>query len=453
MNDFNFVYYSLKSRLLNSSLSIILTAFGVSIALLILQFENHINQRLNVDGKGIDIVIGARGSPLQLVLSSIYHIDIPTGNISFKSIEKYMKHPQIEKAIPIALGDNWKGHRIVGTTKDYIDHYGTKIKNGHFWRNDFEILIGSSINLKINDEILGSHGLLKGGNQHADRKYKVVGIMEPTGTVMDRLIITSLNSVLKIHGLEDIHNENTHDHDHEYKKNDHNHDDNKISNEEKNHKHHEHHENDQHHNKQEANLDNSFNLHKEEKAKINKFNSPKITALLLTTRTPIANANLPRLINKETNLQAANPAIEITRLVSMFGLGSKSIGILSTILICIAILSIFSGLASNLENRLTDLAILRALGYSKKRIFKIIIFEGMTIVIFGLFVGILIAIQAFRILTEVITPLNISLASFNYSYDFFMIIITVIVIGLGASIFPAYQGSKISVANQLNRNT
>ena len=128
---------------------------------------------------------------------------------------------------------------------------------------------------------------------------------------------------------------------------------------------------------------------------INKSGISEITALLLITKTPIANINLPLKINKETSLRAANPAKEITRLTSILGLGSKSLGILSIVLISFAILSVFSGLAANLENRMGDLAVLRAIGYSKNRIFKIICIEGISIVLTGLIVGIMISILIF----------------------------------------------------------
>ena len=88
-------------------------------------------------------------------------------------------------------------------------------------------------------------------------------------------------------------------------------------------------------------------------------------------------------------MQAANPALEITRLTAMLGFGSKTFSILSTLLISIAILSIFSGLAGNLENRMGDLAILRALGYTKQRIFKIIVLEGTLIISFGILLGVI----------------------------------------------------------------
>ena len=136
----------------------------------------------------------------------------------------------------------------------------------------------------------------------------------------------------------------------------------------------------------------------------------------------------------------------------MFGLGSKSFGILSTILIIMSALGIFSGLASNLQNRIGDLAILRAIGYSKKRIFKIITLEGVFISLCGLILGIIVGILVFNILTQTITPLEITKAKFKFTIEFFLITFFILLAGIVAAIFPAYRGSKISVAEQLSRN-
>ncbi len=427
MSDLTFIFYSLKSRWLNCLLSILLTSFGVSIALLIIQFGNHIENRLIKDGEGIDIVVGAKGSPLQLILSSIYHIDIPTGNIPYSDVENLKKHPQIKTAIPLALGDNWKGHRIVGTTSEYLSHYNAEFAKGDIWKKEFEIVIGSSVKLNIDDEIIGAHGLMDSGKLHDDHKYKVTGILKSTGSVLDRLIITSLNSVLEIHGLHKVN--------HEEKKN------LKPDNQDHEHKEHNDHEHEEH------------NDHEDEEfSEESESNIPEITALLITTNSPIANINLPRLINKNSSLQAANPAIEMVRLTSMLGFGSKSFGILSYLLISIAALSIFSGLAANLENRMGDLAILRAIGYSKIRIFKIICLEGVIIVATGLLLGIIIGFIIFNIFIVFVTPLNISQASFTITFELFFVISVVLLSGFIAAIFPAFQASKISVAKQLSRN-
>ena len=441
MSDLRFVLYSLKYRFLNSFLSIMLTAFGVSIALLISQFGNHIQNRINLDGQGIDIVVGAKGSPLQLILSSVYHIDIPTGNIAYSQAKKIMNNPQIEESIPLALGDNWRGFRIVGTTTNYIRHYDMSLRTGRYWDQNFEVVVGSSVNLDIGDEFMGVHGLLEDGSSHEEHKYNVVGILKPSGTVVDRLILTSLNSVLDIHGLHKVDNsfeknhEHQHDHEHHMEAHhdvhEHDHDKEKHKNEDE--KHHKHTKNDK------------------ETYKTNELGSSEITALLIKTKSPIANINLPRSINRESSLQAANPALEINRLISLFGIGSKSFAILSLILILIASLNIFSGLASNLENRMGDLAVLRAVGFSKKRIFKIIVLEGILVVLIGILLGILIGFLLFSILTHNIFTLHTTNASLIFNLDFILIILFVFFAGLIAAIFPAYRGSKISIANQLSR--
>ena len=246
MSDLSFVLYSLKYRFLNSFLSIMLTAFGVSMALLISQFGNHIENRINLDGKGIDIVVGAKGSPLQLILSSVYHIDIPTGNIPYNQAKKIMNNPQIEKSIPLALGDNWKGFRIVGTTTDYIKHYNVSLSEGRYWDENFEVVVGSSVNLNISDEFMGVHGLLEDGSSHEEHKYNVVGILKSSGTVVDRLILTSLNSVLDIHGLHEVNNLIKKNHEHNY-----DHEDHKEDNDHKHHKEEHHNDHDHEHLKEE----------------------------------------------------------------------------------------------------------------------------------------------------------------------------------------------------------
>ena len=474
MNDLAYIFYSIKSRSLNSSLSVLLTSFGIVIALLLSQFSNHIKNRLDLDGKGIDIVVGAKGSPLQLVLSSIYHIDIPNGNIPYKSALEISKNPLIEKAIPLALGDNWKGYRIVGTSYDYLKHFDVKIDKGRLWNDDFEMIAGADIDVRINQKITGAHGLIDGGGLHDEHTYKIVGSLKPSGSVIDRLLLTSVNSVLEIHGLEDIDHDTEHNHNHKSDKNsDEHHETLKDKDKKHNHKektkdHHEEHvddhhqdHNDEHYdhnhsNQNEHNVNKKFKNVNSNQKNLKSFEAnlyePEITALLIKTSSPIANVNLPRSINRETNMQAANPALEITRLTSMLGFGSKTFSLLSTLLISIAILSIFSGLAGNLENRMGDLAILRALGYTKKRIFKIIVLEGTLIISFGIFLGIIMSFFAFEIFSNLITPLNVSKAKFVLNFDFYFIIIVVLFSGFIASLIPAYNGSKISVANQLSQN-
>ena len=434
MSDLNLVLLSLKSRLSSTILAVLLTTFGILISIILVQFESHIKTRLNNDGKKIDIVVGAKGSPLQIVLSSIYHIDLPTGNIPYSSLKKISEDPLVDKVIPLALGDNWKNNRIVGTTYEYLEHYGAKLDKGRNWHKVFEVVAGSSVKINLNQEFSGSHGLEDNNNTHDHGKYRVVGILKPTGTVLDRLLLTSLKSVLQIHG-QDIKDNEQHNHEHEHDKHEH-----------------EKHEHQLDENKHKTDNHDHHSEHMDDYISNNQgFIEPEITSLLITTKSPIANINLPRSINKESQLQAANPAFEITRLSTMLGLGSKSFKLLSIIIMLIAVLSIFTGLASNFENRLRDLAILRAIGYSKARVFKIISLEGIIIVIFGIIIGLCSSFLVFNLLVDIIAPLNNSNAKFNFSIDIVIIICLVFLAGLFAAFFPAYKGSKVSVAKQLTQ--
>ena len=470
MKDLSLVLSSLKSRWLNSLLSVFLTAFGVMLALVVIQFSQHVQNRLSADGQGINIVVGAKGSPLQMVLSSVYHIDIPTGNIPYDQAKKLMKHPHVKTAIPLALGDNWKGYRIVGTTPEYMKHYGAELKRGEPWHKAFEAIAGSAVGLNIGDSFVGAHGLIGDGHVHEEEKYLVTGVMKPTGTVLDRLILTSLDSVLNIHGQESVehakheshahdehkhhdHKEHKHEshahenehHDHkEHKRESHAHEDEQHDHKE--HKHESHAHEDKHHDHDHAHDEHKQHDHEKRAA-------PEITALLLTTKSPIANINLPRKINRGSTLQAANPALELARLTSMLGLGSKSFQALATLLIIIASLSIFSGLAGSLENRMGDLAVLRAIGYSKRRVFKIITLEGMIITVSGTALGVVMGTCGFLMLKSIVPPLQSSGAEISFTSESALILFSVLIAGFVAAMIPAMRAAKVDVAQQVSRNT
>lgn len=392
-HDLRLVWRSLCARRLNSFLSIMLTAFAVMLAVLILQFSDHVQKRLYTDSRNIDFVIGAKGSPLQLILSTIYHVDIPTGNIPFESVYRWQNHPQIQAAIPLALGDQWRGHRIVGTTYDYMRHYRAELAQGRVWQDDFEAVAGAQTGLDVGQEIAGSHGLRfhahnhdHDGHEHGESPYKIVGVLQSTGTILDRLILTSVDSVLKIHGIEGLGDEKA-----------------------------------------------------------------EITALLMVARTPIAAINLPRQINRETAYQAAVPAIELTRLTRVLGLGTQTVAILAVILVVVAGLSLFAGLAGALENRSADLAVLRAMGYGRARLFFITMAEGLCIASVGLIIGMAGGLALFSYMAHEIAVLAQSGAMINIDSKMAVLATIVLVAGILASLIPARRAANIDVAQQLSR--
>ena len=209
MNIFKISSKNLVRNKLTTILNIILVAFGVGILSILFLASTQISNKLEKNAKDIDLVVGAKGSPLQLILSSVYHIDYPTGNIQAKDAYKLMQSPMVKRAVPLALGDNYNGYRIVGTDSTFSNLYGLSILKGSFWHNDLEVTLGSTValksGLKIGDSFFGAHGLTGNGDVHKQHAYQVKGILKPQGNITDNLILTNIGSVYKMHEEKDTH--------------------------------------------------------------------------------------------------------------------------------------------------------------------------------------------------------------------------------------------------------
>jgi len=134
MNTIQLVWKNLSRQFGSVFLSILLTAFGISILAVLSITGETFEKQLDNNSKNIDLVVGAKGSPLQLILSSVYHIDNPTGNIPLDELEPLRQNPLVQLAVPLSLGDNFKGHRIVGTDSSFLAIYDTKINDGRIWQ-------------------------------------------------------------------------------------------------------------------------------------------------------------------------------------------------------------------------------------------------------------------------------------------------------------------------------
>ena len=328
-------YKQITHRPLGAFLTLLLLALGIAVIVLLVHAKQGYQDRMNKTIKGIDMVIGAKGSPLQLILSSVYHSDVPTGNISWDEAKKWNKNPLIANTIPLAFGDSYEGARVVGTTEKYIALYGGELKKGATWINEMEVVLGSQIattkSLTLGSEFFGAHGLIEGGEEHDQHPFKVVGVLQETGTILDDLILTSIESVHHVHAHE------THTHE-------------------------------------------------------------DITAMLVKFRNPIALMQLPRMINEKTNMQAAVPRYEMERLFKLFGVGSKALNGLGLLLIAVAGLSMFIGLYNSLKERTPELALMRAYGASRAQLIIMVGFEGLLLGAFGGLLGLALARTALYLL-------------------------------------------------------
>ena len=373
-------------------MSILLMILGVTIITLSVLVNQIIKDTFTKNNPNLDVVVGAKGSPLQLVLSSIHHIDIPTGNISYKNAKKIMKHPAIKFGVPISLGDNFQNYRIVGTDKKFLKLYDAELEIGSMWEKPMQSVIGSNVanftKLKIDKFFVGSHGLIDTGDIHSEQPYKVVGILKKTGTILDNLIITSLDSV--------------------------------------------------------------WNLHSNQNDILKNTDSLEVTALLLKYKNKTSVFSFPRLINKNKSMQAASPNLEISKLFKLTGEAHKIINYLSIIIVSLSFAGILFTLLNNINERKYDLAILRTLGFTRERIFSIILIEGMTISILGSFIGLILGGIVYKYIEFFsLVGRNIVTGQLNFIYEILTIWFVILIISFLTCLIPGIKVYKQNIRNTL----
>jgi putative ABC transport system permease protein len=420
MNIRKLAWRNIISNPFNTTLSVLLMTFGVAIISLLLLLNNQIEKQLQNNLRGIDMVIGAKGSPLQLILSSVYHIDNPTGNISFKEADKLTKNPMVDLTIPLSYGDSYNGFRIVGTTSQYPELYEAELKEGHLWNQSMEVVVGSMVsqiaNLNIGDKFFGTHGFGESGHVHDNHYYKVVGILKESNSVIDKLIITDIKSVWEVHNptteTDESHSCEHHDHN--------SHQEHKCSDE----------------------------IHKDDLYMSDGF---MITSMLVGFKNPVGFIQLPRKVNETTNLQAAMPVFEINRLTNLLGFGVQTINLIALIIILVSGLSIFISLYNSLKKRRYELALIRVHGATKWQLIKLVLLEGLALSFMGTIFGLLIS-RLILFLTPILANQNQVLNSFEFGViaDELWLFLIALFIGLLASLIPAILTYKINIPKILS---
>ncbi|OHX67658.1 ABC transporter permease [Flammeovirga pacifica] len=407
MNIFKFAWKNLWHKSLNTSLNLILFAFGVSIISALLLTQDYFEKTLKKNQAGIGMVVGAKGSPLQLILCAIYQVDTPTGNIRLSETKKLKKHPLVAKAIPQSLGDSYKGYRIVGTTHEYPELYKAEIAEGKMFdeNKSLEVTVGAAvakkIGLKIGDDFHSAHGIGEGGHDHDHEHFKVVGILKPTGTVIDQLLLTSLSSIWDVH---------------------------------------------QHEKPSKANFGNLSDKKVEKEA-----DEKEITNLLIKFRNPMGAITLPRMVNEQTSMQAASPAYETSRLLSLLGDAITALKALAIAIMVVSGLSIFISLYNSLKERKYELAYLRSLGTPQSYIFSLLLIEGLICAFMGFAIGMILSHGSIYIAAtqiDTLSALNIGGTAFNSGE----IILFASTLGIGflASVIPAIQAARTNISQALS---
>ncbi|WP_396159718.1 ABC transporter permease [Flavobacterium sp.] len=413
---------------LNTILSILLLTASVAIITVLILVEKQFEEKYQSNLDGVDLVLGAQGSPLQLVLSSVYQVDDPTGNISYDSVKVWMQHPYVKKAIPLAYGDNYVGFKIVGTNPDYIEKYQAKMAEGKVFEHNFEVVVGADVaeklNLKLGDTFKGTHGSAAEGEVHDHGEYIVVGIASKTGKVIDNLILSNIPTVWQMHheeGHEEVaenpaHREPGHVHDEE-----------------------------EHVHTAECNHD----AHESDMT-IDEPNM-EITSVLIEFKNKMGVFMWPNIIAQNTKMQAALPTFQMNRLFDMFGVGLNALKYLAFGIMLISGISIFIALFNTLKERKAEFALMRVNGAKKHQLLLVVLLESILLCIVGYLFGTILGRVGIILLSKA------SESDFKLGFDPMEIIwekegllfgLTLLV-GLIAAVIPAIKAYTINISKTL----
>jgi len=405
MNLLILVISYLKAKPLNTLLNIVLLALGIAVITILLLFNHQLREKISDNTKGIDLVVGAKGSPLQLILCNVFHIDFPTGNINLKEAERLAKHRLVKSAIPLALGDSYQNFRIVGTIPSYAQLYQAELAIGVWWSADLEVVLGATtaelLQLKVGDTFESAHGLSKEGHAHEENPFVVKGVLKKTSSVIDNLILTNVSSIWKVHEESDS-------------------------------------------------VDISKAIGSDTSVLVPTSaagdSTKEITSLLIKYRNPIAAIQLPRYINTFTTMQAASPAFEAARLFSILGVGVEALTGFAYVLILISALSIFIALYNSLKERQYDLAIMRTMGASRTKLFVATQLEGVTLTVLGSLLGLALGhLVLFAFTTLVAESQKTGMSAFVFYSEELYLFIGSLALGIVCSLIPSFQAYRTDI--------
>jgi putative ABC transport system permease protein len=397
MSTLAYAWRYVWARPMAALLNVLLLSLGLGSITFLLLVSHHVERVFDRDLAGIDVVVGAKGSPMQLILSGVLHLDVPPGNVPMAAVNALKKNPLVAEIIPISLGDNLQGYRIVGTSPSYLKHYQTTLAQGRVWDAPMQVVLGATVartlGLGLGQKFAGSHGLGAGGHAHGDQAYTVVGVLAPHGGVIDRLVITDSASVWNVH--EDAHA-----------------------------------------------------LDEEDRQALEA--EREVTMALVRYTSPLAAVTFPRWVNTTTEMQAAAPALEVTRLLHMLGLGTDVLRAFAGLLLITAGLSVFIALWNAVRERRGDLALLRMLGAPASRIGLLLMAEALWLAIMSALCGLALG-QTFVLGLAWVLGLESQLMATGllWSHTLWVVPALAALVALGAALLPVWQAYQSDVLQLL----
>ncbi|HRI00112.1 MAG TPA: ABC transporter permease [Saprospiraceae bacterium] len=416
MNAMSLAWKNIKFRPLKSWFSVLLVALSVGLLLIVQSINSQLDDHFSKNLNKTDLILSAKGSPLQSVLCNLYHADVPTGNIEVTKAKAFLKssHPLIEHCLPISLGDQFLSYRIVGTTDQYLDWYKLKLQQGLNFTTNHHAVLGhraaQESKLHLGSHFQGGHGLIEDSTETHGHSFEVVGILEPTGSVVDQLIFVPISAYWELHS----HHGNDDEHHHEHE--------------------------------EDLVITNNDSLAAQ--------SEKEITALLLKFKgTNIASLNFGRNVNENTELMASAPAIEMNRLYELTGSAGELLSWIALLIGFTAFIAIFIHLWHALYERRQETSLLRLSGAGKLYIGGSYILEATILVGIGLGIAIIgsqLFLQYFC--SEYGLSKRFSVFAWRYNVDMIWTIFIALLCGIFAGVVPAFLAGRRDIAADIYGN-
>lgn len=407
---------SLANRWLTALLTVLAIAFSVMLLLGVEKVRTGARQSFADTISGTDLIVGGRTGGLQLLLYSVFRIGNATNNITWQTYQDILKRPEVSWSVPISLGDSHKGFRVLGTSKDYFKYYkyrggqSLRLSQGAIFEDIFDTVIGADVaerlNYKVGDQVIIAHGL---GSvsfvEHADKPFRVSGILEKTGTPVDRTVHVSLEAIDAIH----------------------------ID-------------------WQSGAQDTEHPISADEVRKMTLV--PKaITGAFIGLSSKLSTFKVQRYINEypEEPLTAIIPGAALQELWGLVGVAESALSAVSAMVVATALLGMVTMILTTLNERRREMAILRSCGARPGTILGLLAMEGGVLTFLGVLLGTLFLYAALIGLQPYIDRtygLHLSISPPRTSD--WLTLAAIVAAGFLAALIPAIRAYRMSLADGMS---
>ena len=398
---------NLGYRRLTTWLTVVAIAAGVALLFSMERVRSSARDSFAATVAGIDLIVGARGSPINLLLYSVFNLGDAVNNVSARTWQELAQHPEVNVAIPLATGDSWRGHRVIGTTAAFFEHYryGNQQRlafaQGQAFAGLFDVVVGHDVARKLRrglgEKLVLAHGVseVSFSVSHEDMPFRVVGILARTNTPTDRSLYVSLSAFTALHLNEERRKTLT---------------------------------------------------------PLTELELPKATALLLKLKTKVSILSVQRYINtyKREALTAIMPGVSLRALWQTLGLAERTFLLLSFLVFGISLLGMTVALLIGLDTRRQEMAIWRSIGASPRFIFMLLILEALLTSLAGIVVGVAITYLGLYACEPLLaTQLGLTVGLFIPTIGELWFLGAIIVCSLLAGCVPAWLAYRNSLADGL----